>query len=147
MAASKRDSVYTQQVVDCFLALALQGVTEAEASRDYALLALKLAVDYAGVGRVNSEMQQFIDADVIMLMAPWLTLDQSIGDEVIQRACLSLEDVQKQGDQGLTALKARLQSIKSVCRGDAYAIYTKRMSKLKSGESRKEVLEDVVDDV
>ena len=54
MATNKRESVYTQQVVDCFLALALQGVTEAEASRDYLLLALKLAVDYAGIGRIKT---------------------------------------------------------------------------------------------
>jgi hypothetical protein len=54
MATNKRESVYTQQVVDCFLALALQGVTEAEASRDYVLLALKFAVDYAGIGRIKT---------------------------------------------------------------------------------------------
>ena len=49
MAVNKRDSVYAQQVVDCFPALALQGVIEAEANRDYALLALKLAIEYASV--------------------------------------------------------------------------------------------------
>ena len=80
MAVSKRDSARAQQVVDCLLALALQGVAEAEASRGYVLLALKLVIECFTMKRVNSEMQEFIDADVIMLAALWLTLEQSLGD-------------------------------------------------------------------
>ena len=52
MAVNKRDSVYAQQVVDCFLVLALQGVTEAEANIDYALLVLKFAIEYASMGEL-----------------------------------------------------------------------------------------------
>ena len=112
--------MYAQQVVDCFLALALQGVTEGEASRDYVLMVLKFAIQYAGMRRINSELQERIDADVVMLMAPWFTLEQSFGDPVIERARCALEEFQMAGDQGLVAVKARIASIKSVCRGDAY---------------------------
>ena len=62
MAANKRDSVYAQQVVDCFLALALQGVTEAEASRDYVLMVLTFAIQYADLRRINTELQEHINS-------------------------------------------------------------------------------------
>ena len=66
--------------------MALQAVAGAEASGGYALLALKLAIECASVGRVNSELQEHIDADAIALTSPWRALEQSLGDPVIARA-------------------------------------------------------------
>ena len=144
MAVSKRDSARAQQVVDCLLALALQGVAEAEASRGYALMVLTFAIQYADLRRINTELQEHINSDIVMLMAPWFTLELSFGNEVIERARCVLEEFKMAGDQGLVAVKARIASIKSVCRGDAYGTHVNRMRKLRSGESRFEVLEDVI---
>ena len=110
MAANKRDSVYAQQVVDCFLALALQGVTEAEASRDYVLMVLTFAIQHADLRRINTELQEHINSDIVMLMAPWFTLEQSLDDPVIERARRVLEDIQTAGDHGLTTVKARISN-------------------------------------
>ena len=69
--SKNRDVAYCQHVVDCFLALILQGVTEEEADRDYVLMVLSFAIEYAKSGRVNQELQGHIDANVIMVMAQW----------------------------------------------------------------------------
>ena len=60
---SERDVRYAQSVVDYLLPLALQGVGEGVAIRGRVLLALKLAVQYATTGRVNSELRELVDAD------------------------------------------------------------------------------------
>ena len=44
--------------------------------------------------RINSEIQEFIDADIVMLVAPWFTLEQSLGDAVVEKARDALEEIQ-----------------------------------------------------